>query len=290
MAASQQQASAASSAASVSGPGSAGGSGPQQQPQPPTQLVGPAQSGLLQQQQQDFDPVQRYKMLIPQLKESLQTLMKVAAQNLIQNTNIDNGQKSSDGPIQRFDKCLEEFYALCDQLELCLPPSLTPSSLTACPIRSTWRSSKPRLPVPRTFTLPCWTAPTRSQARRLHRLRARGAPCELAGLGAGLAVEEGMKSGLKAAVSLIFLPAHCGWRQQGAAEASRERPGRGLASAGCLLSSLAEGGLWIVPVGDLFQGLSPNLAWLWNPDWVPLPQSFLDSVPVWGWSLSCSFF
>ncbi|KAF6288574.1 mediator complex subunit 29 [Rhinolophus ferrumequinum] len=29
-------------------------------------------------------------------------------------------RKSSDGPIQRFDKCLEEFYALCDQLELCL--------------------------------------------------------------------------------------------------------------------------------------------------------------------------
>ncbi|XP_073752120.1 mediator of RNA polymerase II transcription subunit 29-like [Callorhinus ursinus] len=119
-------AAAASSAAGVSGPGSSGGPGPpggpgpQQQPQPPAQLVGSAQSGLLQQQQQDFDPVQRYKMLIPQLKESLQTLMKVPAQNLIQNTNIDNGQKSSDGPIQRFDKCLEEFYALCDQLELCL--------------------------------------------------------------------------------------------------------------------------------------------------------------------------
>lgn len=72
MAASQQQAAAASSAAGVSGPGSSGGPGPQQQPQPPAQLVGPAQSGLLQQQQQDFDPVQRYKMLIPQLKESLQ--------------------------------------------------------------------------------------------------------------------------------------------------------------------------------------------------------------------------
>lgn len=69
-----QQASAASSAAGVSGPGSAGGPGTQQQPQPPTQLVGPAQSGLLQQQQQDFDPVQRYKMLIPQLKESLQVI------------------------------------------------------------------------------------------------------------------------------------------------------------------------------------------------------------------------
>lgn len=100
-----------------------------------------------------------------------------------------------------------------------------------------------------------------------------------------------MKSDLKAAVSLtFFLPAHCGWRQQGATEASRERPGRGQASAGCLLSSLAEGGLWIVPVGDLFQGLSPNQAWLWNPDWVPLPQSFLDSVPVWGWSLCLLLF
>lgn len=76
MAASQQQVSAASSAAGVSGPGSAGGPGTQQQPQPPTQLVGSAQSGLLQQQQQDFDPVQRYKMLIPQLKESLQVIRR----------------------------------------------------------------------------------------------------------------------------------------------------------------------------------------------------------------------
>ncbi|XP_020833892.1 mediator of RNA polymerase II transcription subunit 29 [Phascolarctos cinereus] len=121
--------------AGVSGPGSAGASVPgppqaqapqQQQQQPPSaQLVAAsqiqaAQSGLLQQQQQDFDPVQRYKLLIPQLKESLQNLMKVAAQNLVQNTNIDNGQKSSEGGLQRFDKSLEEFYALCDQLELCL--------------------------------------------------------------------------------------------------------------------------------------------------------------------------
>uniref|UniRef100_A0A8B9PVI0 Mediator of RNA polymerase II transcription subunit 29 n=1 Tax=Apteryx owenii TaxID=8824 RepID=A0A8B9PVI0_APTOW len=28
--------------------------------------------------------------------------------------------KSADGALQRFDKSLEEFYALCDQLELCL--------------------------------------------------------------------------------------------------------------------------------------------------------------------------
>ncbi|XP_039576987.1 mediator of RNA polymerase II transcription subunit 29, partial [Passer montanus] len=29
-------------------------------------------------------------------------------------------RKSADGALQRFDKSLEEFYALCDQLELCL--------------------------------------------------------------------------------------------------------------------------------------------------------------------------
>ncbi|KAJ7304010.1 hypothetical protein JRQ81_011529 [Phrynocephalus forsythii] len=49
-----------------------------------------------------------------------ENLMKVAAQNFLQNTNIDSGQKSNDGPVQRVDKSLEEFYALCDQLELCL--------------------------------------------------------------------------------------------------------------------------------------------------------------------------
>ncbi|XP_070627113.1 mediator of RNA polymerase II transcription subunit 29 isoform X2 [Bos indicus] len=180
MAASQQQASATTSTASVSGPGSAGGSGPQQQPQPPAQLVGPSQSGLLQQQQQDFDPVQRYKMLIPQLKESLQTLMKVAAQNLIQNTNIDNGHAWHMSVCHRAVTVPSTLQHWCPQ-----PPNLMPSSLTACPTHSTWQSSKPRLPVPRTFTLPCWTAPTRSQARRLHHLQALEAPCELAGLGVG---------------------------------------------------------------------------------------------------------
>ncbi|XP_066518563.1 mediator of RNA polymerase II transcription subunit 29 isoform X3 [Hoplias malabaricus] len=73
-----------------------------------------------QQQQQDFDPVHRFKMLIPQLKESLQNVMSIASQNFVHNTSIDNGVKSNDGTVQRFDKSLEEFYALCDQLELCL--------------------------------------------------------------------------------------------------------------------------------------------------------------------------
>uniref|UniRef100_A0A8C3GPB4 Mediator of RNA polymerase II transcription subunit 29 n=1 Tax=Cairina moschata TaxID=8855 RepID=A0A8C3GPB4_CAIMO len=106
------------------------GPGPPSAPAPPLAPgAGPAQGAgpgpplpaqVAAAQAQDFDPVQRFRLLIPQLKESLQTLMKVAAQNLVQNSNIDNGQKSADGALQRFDKSLEEFYALCDQLELCL--------------------------------------------------------------------------------------------------------------------------------------------------------------------------
>uniref|UniRef100_A0A674CD53 Mediator of RNA polymerase II transcription subunit 29 n=2 Tax=Salmo trutta TaxID=8032 RepID=A0A674CD53_SALTR len=96
----------------------------QQQPGGPIPQVGMQQAATLQQQQlsqqQDFDPVHRFKMLIPQLKESLQNVMKIASLNLGHNTSIDNGIKSSDASVQRFDKSLEEFYALCDQLELCL--------------------------------------------------------------------------------------------------------------------------------------------------------------------------
>ncbi|XP_037631206.1 mediator of RNA polymerase II transcription subunit 29 [Sebastes umbrosus] len=100
----------------------------QQQPGGPMSQPGSQPASLQQQQQQqlsqqqDFDPVHRFKMLIPQLKESLQNVMKIASLNLAHNTTIDNGMssKSSDTSVQRFDKSLEEFYALCDQLELCL--------------------------------------------------------------------------------------------------------------------------------------------------------------------------
>ncbi|MEQ2190791.1 Mediator of RNA polymerase II transcription subunit 29 [Xenoophorus captivus] len=99
----------------------------QQQAVGPMSQAGLQQTASMQQQQQqqlsqqqDFDPVHRFKMLIPQLKESLQNLMKIAALNLAHNTSIDNGIKSSDTSVQRFDKSLEEFYGLCDQVELCL--------------------------------------------------------------------------------------------------------------------------------------------------------------------------
>ncbi|XP_015676153.1 mediator of RNA polymerase II transcription subunit 29 [Protobothrops mucrosquamatus] len=103
-----------------SGPGTGPG-GQQAAVGAPPLTAGPAPSGMqVAAQAQDFDPVQRFRLLLPQLKESLQNLMKVAAQNFLQNTNIDSGQKISEVPVQRVDKNLEEFYALCDQLELCL--------------------------------------------------------------------------------------------------------------------------------------------------------------------------
>uniref|UniRef100_A0A674GZF3 Mediator of RNA polymerase II transcription subunit 29 n=1 Tax=Taeniopygia guttata TaxID=59729 RepID=A0A674GZF3_TAEGU len=107
-----------SAAAAGPGPGAGPGAGPGPPPGAAQGPALPAQAAAAQ--AQDFEPVQRFRLLLPQLKESLQTLMKVAAQNLVQNSSIDNGQKSADGPLQRFDKSLEEFYALCDQLELCL--------------------------------------------------------------------------------------------------------------------------------------------------------------------------
>ncbi|KAL8219954.1 UNVERIFIED_CONTAM: Mediator of RNA polymerase II transcription subunit 29 [Gekko kuhli] len=122
----QQQPPLAQAPAQGAPPAAAAGVPPGQQP--PAQASATAGAPQLQAasglqvaaQAQDFDPVQRFRLLLPQLKESLQNLMKAAAQNFVQNTNIDSGQKSTDGPVQRVDKTLEEFYALCDQLELCL--------------------------------------------------------------------------------------------------------------------------------------------------------------------------
>ncbi|XP_016124050.1 mediator of RNA polymerase II transcription subunit 29-like, partial [Sinocyclocheilus grahami] len=34
--------------------------------------------------------------------------------------HLSKYRKGNDAAVQRFDKSLEEFYALCDQLELCL--------------------------------------------------------------------------------------------------------------------------------------------------------------------------
>lgn len=123
-------------------------------------------------------------------------MVKAAAQVVIQNTG--KGQRSKDRPTQHFDKDLERFCQLGPAGALPTnnfhktvimpstlqhwypqPQSQMQCSQTACPTRSTWLSSKPRFPVPKTFTLPCWTVPTRSLARLLHHQLALGAASEV---------------------------------------------------------------------------------------------------------------
>lgn len=172
------------------------------------------------------------------------------------------------------------------------PPSRTRCSLTACPTRSTWQSSKRRLPVPRIFTPLCWTVPTRSQARLLHHLPALEVPCELAGLGVGQAVWEGdrerMKSGLKAVLSVSYSAVSTG----ATASRGQQRPaGSEQGGVFCRLPALFsnKGGLSTVPVDDLLEGCSTTWPVCEIPNWASLPPSVLDSDLVWAWGF-CSFY
>lgn len=84
----------------------------QMQPQPP--------------QAEKSDNISKVKSLIGPLRETLTATLKSAAQVLHQNYHIDAGsQKPVDNAVPRFDKNLEEFYSMCDQIELHLKTSLT---------------------------------------------------------------------------------------------------------------------------------------------------------------------
>ncbi|KAK6631679.1 hypothetical protein RUM43_013743 [Polyplax serrata] len=77
------------------------------------------QSDLPQQPQEKLDNISKVKSLIIPLRESLSSTLKTAAQALHQNSLIDAGStKGVDAVIPRFDKNLEEFYSICDQIEL----------------------------------------------------------------------------------------------------------------------------------------------------------------------------
>lgn len=72
-----------------------------------------------QQQQQADDPIYKFNLLIPRLKESLVNLMKIAGQSLHENAMTDDGVKTTESQQQqRFEKNLEEFYSVCDHIEI----------------------------------------------------------------------------------------------------------------------------------------------------------------------------
>lgn len=64
------------------------------------------------------DPITKFKIHVPLLKESLQKVMINAAAVFHQNAQFDSCIKGGGTVVQRFDKSLEEFYAICDQIEL----------------------------------------------------------------------------------------------------------------------------------------------------------------------------
>ncbi|XP_045187266.2 mediator of RNA polymerase II transcription subunit 29-like [Mercenaria mercenaria] len=71
------------------------------------------------QKEAEVDPIIKIKqLLLPRLKESLVALMKVAGQILHQNSMSEEGHKLQEGLQQVYEKSIEEFYAICDQLEV----------------------------------------------------------------------------------------------------------------------------------------------------------------------------
>ncbi|GAB0097349.1 Mediator of RNA polymerase II transcription subunit 29 [Sergentomyia squamirostris] len=85
---------------------------------PPQQLAQPPQI-------EKIDNISKAKSLVGPLRESLSATIKAAAQNLHHNNMTDVGTiKGDNSAPPRFDKYLEEFYSICDQMELHLKTSI----------------------------------------------------------------------------------------------------------------------------------------------------------------------
>ncbi|KDR15695.1 mediator of RNA polymerase II transcription subunit 29 [Zootermopsis nevadensis] len=96
-----------------------------QQPGPGTPQQAQQMQPQIQQAQEKFDNISKVKSLIAPLRESLALTLKTAAQTLHQNSLVDVGSlKGVDVPVPRFDRNMEEFYSICDQIELHLKTSI----------------------------------------------------------------------------------------------------------------------------------------------------------------------
>ncbi|KAK9498608.1 hypothetical protein O3M35_003202 [Rhynocoris fuscipes] len=101
---------------------------PPQQPVNPMVVNPQAQpnlTGMQQQSQEKLDNISKVKSLVGPLRDSLAATLKTAALTLHQNSLVDIGSlKNVDVPPSRFDKSMEEFYSICDQIELHLRTSI----------------------------------------------------------------------------------------------------------------------------------------------------------------------
>ncbi|KAL1138836.1 hypothetical protein AAG570_008898 [Ranatra chinensis] len=96
-----------------------------QQPGTPQGQQGNVMPGQMPQQPQEkLDNISKVKSLISQLRDSLSVTLKTAAHTLHQNSLVDNGSLKGVDQLPRFDKSMEEFYSICDQIELHLKTSI----------------------------------------------------------------------------------------------------------------------------------------------------------------------
>lgn len=58
--------------------------------------------------------------LIKHAKDTLANVMRLANQAIDQNAEVDLGTKTTEGPNNKLEKSLEDFYIACDQLQLYL--------------------------------------------------------------------------------------------------------------------------------------------------------------------------
>ncbi|XP_058822152.1 mediator of RNA polymerase II transcription subunit 29 [Topomyia yanbarensis] len=119
-----------------------------QQQQAAQQQQQQAQSQQQAQQTEKVDNISKVKGLVGPLRDALSTTIKTAAQLLQQNNLNDAGTKGTDlgASTPRFDKHLEEFYSICDQIELNLK--------TAKLCMQQGASSQQYLPIPVAPTQP----------------------------------------------------------------------------------------------------------------------------------------
>lgn len=90
-----------------------------------------------------FDNVVKVKALVWSLKEALATLVQVAADNINHTSAVDNGMRPSskeESTLKRLDKTLEDFFSVCNQIELNL------RTIQECALQL--RDSQQYLPVP----------------------------------------------------------------------------------------------------------------------------------------------
>ncbi|XP_008545109.1 mediator of RNA polymerase II transcription subunit 29 [Microplitis demolitor] len=117
-------------------------SNPQMAPNPQQAQQVQQQQALQQQQQQQqqqtqekLDNISKVKSLVGPLRESLAIALKTAANTLTQNSLVDVGSSKSTDSDHRFNKNMEEFYSICDQIELHLKTSIECLSQNASSVR-----------------------------------------------------------------------------------------------------------------------------------------------------------